>query len=128
MARPGGTGRIFRSDIGGQDLSGMELWIRAAEVVQQGFVPDGASGFQLGIEDATGVKAFVDVVLVGGLPRPYDRPSETKSMLSTLRFKTDCFTAIERKLTLSEAVAILIACNRPDERATAFDDLQIVTP
>lgn len=33
VARPGGTGRLFRSEIGGKDLRKKEIWIRAAEVV-----------------------------------------------------------------------------------------------
>ena len=48
-------------------------------------------------------------------------------MLSTVRVKANCFQAIERRLNLSAARALLIACNRTDERATAFDDLQVVT-
>jgi hypothetical protein len=129
VARPGATGRRFRSEIGTVDLRGTEIWIRAAEVVaQQGTVPAGASGFQLGVEDVNGVTALVDVDLVGGLPRPYDRPAPTKSMLNTIRFKAACFTVGQRRLQLSKVRALLIACNRADKRATAFDDLQIVKP
>jgi hypothetical protein len=129
VARPGGPGRIFRSEIGNINLAKKEIWIRAAEVVaQQGVVPNGASGFQLGVEDGNGVTAFVDVDLVGGLPRPYPHPFRTKSMLNTIRFKTDCFKVVNRKLSLTKARAILIASNREDERALAFDDLQIVKP
>ena len=127
VARQGGTGRLFRSEIESVDLSNKEIWIRAAEVVaQQGTVPNGASGFQLGVEDANGLTAFVDVDFVGGLPRPYARPAPTKSMLNTIRFKADCFRIGNRRLSLSKVRALLIACNRSDERATAFDDLQIV--
>jgi len=97
-------------------------------VAQQGIVPNGATGFQLGVEDANGVTAFVDVVLVGGLPRPYPHPFRTKSMLNTLRFKADCFKVGNRRLSLTKVRAFLIACNRKDERALAFDDLQIVKP
>ena len=129
VARPGGSGRVFRSEIGGMDLTKKEIWIRAAEVVaQQGIVPNGASGFQLGVEDVNGVTAFVDVDLVGGLPRPYPHPFSTKSMLNTIRFKADCFKVGHRRLSLTKVAALLIACNRTDERATAFDDLQIVKP
>jgi hypothetical protein len=129
VARPGGSSRLFRSEIGSVDLRKKEIWIRAAEVVaQQGAVPNGASGFQLGVEDVNGITAFVDVDLVGGLPRPYARPSPTKSMLNTIRFKADCFKVGKRRLSLSKVRALLIACNRTDERATAFDDLQIVKP
>jgi dienelactone hydrolase len=127
VAKPGGTGRLFRSELGGKDLTKREIWIRAAEVVQrQGFVPQDASGFQLGIEDANGVTAFVDVDLVGGLPRPYPHPFATKTMLNTIRFKTDCFKKVNPRLALEKANALLITCNRSDERALAFDDLQIV--
>ncbi|WP_165067072.1 alpha/beta hydrolase [Paludisphaera rhizosphaerae] len=126
---PGGSSRLFRSEIGGKDLTKKEIWIRAAEVVRtQGSVPNGASGFQLGVEDANGVTAFVDVDAVGGLPRPYAHPFRTKSMLNTIRFKADCFKIGNRKLTLTKVRALLIACDRNDERATAFDDLQIVKP
>jgi hypothetical protein len=106
-----------------------EIWIRAAEVVaQQGVVPSGASGFQLGVEDVSGVTAFVDVDVVGGLPRPYAHPWSTKSMLNTIRFKAECFKVGHRRLKLGNVRALLIACNRTDERALAFDDLQIVRP
>ena len=77
---------------------------------------------------SNGVTAFVDVVLVGGLPRPYPHPFRTKSMLNTLRFKADCFKVGNRRLSLTKVRAFLIACNRKDERALAFDDLQIVKP
>jgi hypothetical protein len=129
VAPAGGTGRLFRSEIGSMNLSKREIWIRAAEVVaQQGVVPAGTSGFQLGVEDTNGVTAFVDVNAIGGLPRPYLHPFPTKSMLNTLRFKTECFKVGNRRLSLTKVHAILIACNRADERATAFDDLQIVKP
>lgn len=129
VVRPGGASRLFRSSVGTMDLTKKEIWLRAAEVVaQQGAVPSGASGFQLGVEDENGVTAFVDVDLVGGLPRPYPRPSRTKSMLNTIRFKADCFKVGQRRLSLSKVTALLIACNRTDERALAFDDLQIVKP
>lgn len=127
VARPGGKNRLFRSEIGGKDLEKNEIWIRAAEVVtKQGVVANGASGFQLGVEDANGVTAFIDVDMVGGLPRPYSRPFSTKSMMNTIRFKADCFKIGHRRLKLSNVRALLIACNRSDERALAFDDLQIV--
>jgi len=129
VARPGGSSRLFRSEIGGKDLTKKEVWIRAAEVVAiQGVVPTGESGFQLGVEDSNGVRAFVDVDLVGGLPRPYPRPAQTKSMLSTIRFKADCFKVGSKRLALTKVRALLIACNQNDERALAFDDLQIVKP
>ena len=55
---------------------------------------------------------FVDADLVGGLPRPYPHPTSTKSMLSTLRFKSDCFTVGNRRLRLANVRALLIACDR----------------
>ena len=129
VARPGGSGRLFRTETGTMDLTQKELWIRAAEVVaRQGSVPSGATGFQLGVEDAAGVTAFVNVNLVGGLPRPYPHPFSTKSMLNTIRFKAECFKKGQERLNLSAVRALLIACNRTDERALAFDDLQIVKP
>lgn len=129
VARPGGIGRVFRSELGDMDLTKTEIWIRAAEVAErQGVIPNGASGFQLGLEDANGLTVFVDIDAVGGLPRPYPRPSFTKSMLNTIRFKADCFKIGNRRLALTKVRAIIIACNRRDERALAFDDLQIVRP
>jgi hypothetical protein len=129
VARPGGTGRLYRTEVKTVNLMNREVWIRAAEVVeQQGTVPPAASGFQLGVEDLNGVTAFVDVDVVGGLPRPYPHPSSTKSMLNTIRFKADCFGVGNRRLNLRSVRALLIACNRSDKRALAFDDLQIVNP
>lgn len=129
VTKPGGSNRLFRTEIGGMDLTKKEIWIRAAEVVaQQGTVPNNATGFQLGLEDSNGIRAFVDVDLVGGLPRPYPHPFSTKSMLNTIRFKADCFKVGNRRFSLTKVQAILIACNRKDERALAFDDLQIVKP
>jgi hypothetical protein len=129
LARPGGPSRLFRSEIGKLDLRNREVWIRAAEVVaQQGRVPNGATGFRLGLEDASGATAFVYVNAVGGLPRPHSRPAETKSMLSTVRFSVGCFGVANPSLALNAVSAILIACDRKDERALAFDDLEIVSP
>jgi hypothetical protein len=129
VARPGGPGRVFRTEVGRVNLRRREIWIRAAEVVpRQGVIPPGASGFKLGVEDANGTTVFVDVDLVGGLPRPYDHPFSTKSMLSTIRFKADCFKATNGRLALGAIRAILLACDRRDERAIAFDDLQVVRP
>jgi dienelactone hydrolase len=129
VARPGGPGRLFRSEIGKLDLRNREVWIRVAEVVaQQGSVPTGATGFRLGLEDGNGTTSFIDVNAVGGLPRPYSRPSETKSMLSTVRFSVGCFEIANPRLALDAVSAILIACDRKDERAVAFDDLEIVNP
>lgn len=120
---PGRPGRTFRTQVQ-RDLRRREIWIRAAEVYA-GSIPAGATGFQLGLEDDNGVVAWVDSDLVGGLPRPYDHPYSPKTMLKTLRFKTACFSGPKR-LDLRRIRAIRLRLNRKDERALAFDDLQIV--
>jgi hypothetical protein len=127
VCKPGAPGRIFLSQLNGTvDLSKKEIWIRAAEVTDGFNVPSGASGFKLGLEDGNGVQAWVDSDEVGGLPRPYARnPGMIKTMLKTMRFKGDCFTQAS-KLRLDKIQAILIQCDRRDERALAYDDLQIV--
>ncbi|MEO8286560.1 MAG: hypothetical protein ABI670_09010 [Chloroflexota bacterium] len=127
VCKPGRPGRVFRSALKGTvNLSKAEIWIRAAEVTDGSNVPGGATGFKLGLEDASGVQAWVDSDEVGGLPRPYDRnPGMIKTMLKTLRFKGECFKQ-ERGLELRKIQAILIQCDRKDERAFAYDDLQIV--
>jgi hypothetical protein len=127
VCKPGRPGRIFRSSLkGATNLSKTEIWIRAAEVTDGSSVPSGATGFKLGLEDASGVRSWVDSNEVGGLPRPYPRnPGMIKTMLKTMRFKGECFRQ-ERKLNLGKIRAILIQCDRKDERAFAFDDLQIV--
>ena len=127
VARPGGPTRTFRSEIGTRDLRRREVWIRAAEVFT-GTIRGGATGFELGLEDVNGLIAWVDADAVGGLPRPYQRPSRVKSMLKTLHFKTACFQVAERRLDVRRVRAILIRCNRTDKRPLAFDDLQIVRP
>ena len=47
---------------------------------------------------------------------------------NTIRFKADCFKVGNRRVSMTKVRALLIACNRRDERALAFDDLQIVKP
>ncbi|QNE73250.1 hypothetical protein F0344_34270 [Streptomyces finlayi] len=127
VALAGAGGRTFRSELTEPtDLVGTELWIRAAEVTDGSQVPPGATGFELGVEDTNGNRAWLDSDVVGGLPRPYPRnPGLIKSMPTTLRFHAGCFGREER-LRLDEIVAVLIRCNREDERDLAFDDLQIV--
>lgn len=125
VARPGGINRTFRTEVGRQDLRRREVWIRAADVYA-GFKPTAPTGFRLGLEDGAGEIAWVDSDAVGGLPLPYDRPSEVKSMLQTVRFKAACFAVANPKVRLNQVVAIRIRCNRRDERALAFDDLQLV--
>lgn len=130
VAEPGRPGRIFRSELGGEeDLNDLEIWIRAAEVTDGSFVPAGATGFELGLEDSSGLSAWVDSDEVGGLPRPYPRnPGMIKTMLNTLRFKAGCFEGEGDNIEFDRqrVHAILIRCDRRDERAFAFDDLQIV--
>jgi len=95
--------------------------------VTDGFsVAAGSTGFELGLEDSNGFQVWIDSDDVGGLPRPYARnPGMIKTMLSTLRFKVPCFRA--KEFRIDSIRAILIRCNRKDERAFAFDDLQIIT-
>jgi hypothetical protein len=126
VARAGGNGRLFAQDLGKpRNLSNHEIWIRVAEVFDR---PDNRppTGFQLGIRDQKGTESWVDSDDVGGVPRPFPRnPSTMKTMLKTLRFKSGCF-AVNRSLDLKAVTAILLRCNRADERALAFDDLQVV--
>jgi len=89
-------------------------------------VPAGATGFELGLEDTNGIQGWVDSDEVGSLPRPYPRNrGMIKTMLKTLRFKGACFQE-QRGFDMQRIQAILIRCDRRDERALAFDDLQIV--
>lgn len=127
VARPGGNGRLFVQDLGNKrDLAKKEIWVRAAEVFAGQTVSGPTTGFQLGLRDSNGVETWLDSDDVGGLPRPFPRkPVTMKTMLKTLRFKSSCF-AVNSKLDLSSITTILIRCNRKDERALAFDDLQIV--
>jgi hypothetical protein len=127
VARPGGNGRIFVQDLAGKrDLTKQEIWVRVAEVFDGHPNNVAATGFQLGLRDANGTEAWVDSDDVGGLPRPFPRkPATMKTMLKTLRFKPGCFAG-NRKLDVASITTILLRCNRSDERALAFDDLQIV--
>jgi hypothetical protein len=108
------------------DLVGSEIWIRAAEVFNSSILPDGATGFELGLEDYNGVTVWVDSDRVGGLPRPYPRSFAPKTMLKTLRFRASCFEAANPAFDIGSVAAILIRTNRGDQRPLAFDDLQIV--
>ena len=127
VAQPGSTGSLFVHDLAGKrDLAMKEIWVRVAEVYAGQSVSGPASGFQLGLRDASGVESWIDSDDVGGLPRPFPRnPATMKTMLKTLRFKSSCF-AVNSKLNLSSITFILLRYNRRDERALAFDDLQIV--
>ncbi len=123
-SEPGGE---FRTQlIGTNDLSEREVWIRAAEVLTG--LPKGATGFELGLEDANGLVAWVDSDAVGGVPRPYRRrDSFEKTMPSTLRFRAQCFSR-NSDLSLGEIVAIRLRLNRQVPHPLAFDDLQLVDP
>ena len=128
----------FRSPLSAlTDLHEAQIWIRAAEVYDGSGVPSGATGFDLGLEDNSGTTVWVDVDRVGGLPRPYDRRADdladprlrrdvTKTMLKTLRFRAECFSAADPSFDVTRVAAVLIRTNTPDQRALAFDDLQIV--
>jgi hypothetical protein len=120
------SGALFRSAVEAVDARQLEVWIRAAEVAA-GALPTVATGFELGLEDASGMVAWVDSDSVGGLARPFARPDVTKTMLQTLRFRTACFVKRPNQLDLRRIVAILIRYNRPVRGpALAFDDLQLV--
>jgi dienelactone hydrolase len=126
VARPGGSARVFVEVLNGNvDLTGREVRIRVAEVYAG--IDNGApTGFRLGLRDAAGTEAWVDSDDVGTLPRPFPRnPGNMKTMLETRRFRPGCFLQ-GSKLDLRAISAIMLAYNRSDERALAFDDLQVV--
>jgi hypothetical protein len=117
------------------DLTSSEVRVRAAEVYQAPNIPAKPTGFRVGLEDAQGTIAWLDVDAVGGLARPFDRhsldtfegnPDLTKTMLSTYRFPGHCFMDTEKKLQLAQIRAIHLGLNRGDGRPIAFDDLEIV--
>lgn len=116
---------IFRSQLKTAiDVTKREIWIRGAEVTDGSTVAASGTGFELGLEDENGVRAWVDSDDVGGLARPYPRnPGMIKTMLSTIRFRGVCFQAVE--FNPKKVVAILIRCNRDTPPPIAFDDLQI---
>lgn len=119
---------VFRSELTRQDISpeGAEIWLRAAEVYTGGSLPPGPTGFELGLEDRNGTVVWIDSDAVGGLPRPYERPSVMKTMLKTLRFPLACFQEGNPRFQANRLRAVLLRCNRGDRRPLAFDVLQIV--
>jgi hypothetical protein len=125
VVEPKKKNALFRSQLKKPlDLTRREVWIRGAEVTDGSSVAASGTGFELGLEDVNGVRAFVDCNSVGGLARPYPRnPGMIKTMLSTLRFRGACFKG--RRFDLKQIVAILIRCNRDEPRPIAFDDLQV---
>jgi hypothetical protein len=125
----------FRSGLGAaRDLTGKEVWVRAAEVYDGARVPAGASGYKLGLEDGSGRVAFVDSNDAGGLPRPYDRRTfdvaaglsdRTKTILKTQRFPATCFSGASA-FDVRDVRAVVVQLDRGDRRAIALDQLQIV--
>ena len=115
-------------------LAGREVWIRSADVYNGQQAPASNTGFQLGTETTTGAVVWVDSDNVRGIPVPFDRRAydlaqwyatdKTKTMLKTLRFPGHCFKPPRKKKALFRA--ILMRMNRPNPRALAFDDVQIV--
>jgi len=138
------TGQFRSPLVGNTDLTGREIWIRAAEVYNGASIPAGATGFKLGLEDSSGTIAFVDSDDVGALPRPFDRKAPdstnlviemsevrknfTKTMLKTLRFPVSCFKDSYPGLDIKKVRAIVLRLDRGDGRELAFDQLQIVKP
>lgn len=127
VARAGPSTRVFVEELNQKfDLTGKEIWIRVAEVFAQFDNSAPPTGFKLGLRDSNGTQVWVDSIDVGVLPRPFPRNTSTmKTMLETRRFRAGCFTS-GTKLDLRSISAIMLACDRNDERALAFDDLQIV--
>jgi len=123
VAVPKRAGGRFRSQLpAGTGITNREIWVRVADVFD-GTMPTVASGFELGLELASGVVKWVDSDDVGGVPLPFDYGSTTKSMLATLRFPASCF---HLSRTHGRVIAIVLRINRKTPRALAFDDLQIV--
>ncbi|HEY3569638.1 MAG TPA: S8 family serine peptidase [Thermoanaerobaculia bacterium] len=124
----------FRSQLAApRDLTGKEIWIRAAEVYNPIGVPAGATGYLIGLEDTSGRIALADSDDAGGLPRPFDRKADdvrinradfTKTMLTTQRFPSGCFAGL--RFDVTHVRAVVIRLSRGDCRAIAFDQLQIV--
>jgi hypothetical protein len=120
------------------DVTGKEIWVRAAEVWNGTSVPAAATSFSLGLEDDSGRTVWADSDDVGSLLRPYDRRADdladpqvatdlTKTMLATVRFPVSCFTRAPGAFDVHHVRALMIR-TRPDDRPIAFDQLQIVTP
>ena len=140
LARCEGRIGTFRSQLARPiDARKRQIWIRAAEVYNGTGVPAGATGFLLGLEDASGAVAWVNSDGVGGLPRPQDRRAydlaewyatdKTKTMLKTLRFPASCFVSppkSKKPFDPKRVVAVRLRLDRMDKRALAFDDLQFV--
>jgi hypothetical protein len=120
----------FRSELAGRTNLGRantEIWIRAAELHNPDFFPPDGTTFELGLE-SNGQIAWIGAASVGGLPRPYSRPSDKKTMLKTLRFRAACFAAqaAGTEFDIRSVSAILLRSNVRQPRPIAFDVLQIV--
>jgi hypothetical protein len=110
-----------------------EIWIRCADVYNGTKTPSTNTGFELGLERADGSTLWVDSDDVGGIPIPIDRrdfdlasdpkKDKTKTMLKTLRFSSHCLLGTNTEIPVT---AITLRMNRPEPRALAVDDLQIV--
>ena len=128
VARSGHPGGRFRSTLDAPlDLRRREVRVRVGEVSAGATPPAGATGFKLGVETTTGTVFWVDSDGAGGVPRPFDRTAgtwspTTKTMPSTLRFPASCF-GLPAKARIR---ALLLRLDRKDDRALAFDDLEIV--
>jgi pimeloyl-ACP methyl ester carboxylesterase len=134
------AGGLFRSQLASDtNLIGRQLWVRVAEVYNGTTVPSIGTGYQIGLEDAAGNTSFADSNDVGGLPRPFDRRADdlarlshifgaaadrTKTILKTQRFAAACFA--HSGFDLTRVRAVLLRLDRGDNRALAFDQLQIV--
>lgn len=140
VAQTSAAAGLFRSELASVvNLTGRELWVRVAEVYNGTSVPAVGTGYQIGIEDATGSTSFADSNDAGGLPRPFDRRADdvarlapffgaaadrTKTMPKTQRFAAGCFA--RTGVDLTRVRAVLLRLDRGDNRALAFDQLQIV--
>ncbi len=127
VLEPAEPGSEFRSEIPDPaDVGAAEVWIRAAEV-HTGEAPADPTSFELGLEDTNGVVAWVSSNGVGGVLRPYTGVFPTKTMLRTMRFRSECFRSGNRELALDRIAAIRIRSDRKNRQPIAFDDLQLVT-
>jgi hypothetical protein len=125
VLEPKDRGGDFRSEIGTEDLRKRQVWLRVAEVVD-GSIPKDGTRFELGIEDANGTIGWIGSDSVGGVPRPFERPGQSKTMLSTLRFTPRCARRPRTRLDLGAVVALHLRTDREGARPLAFDDLQLV--
>lgn len=138
VAETTATTGTFRSQLNGPtDLTGKEIWLRAAEVYDGLSARSTTTGFLLGLEDAAGKISLIDSSkFAGGLPGVYDRRADdlvnrpfidfTKTMLKTFRFPVNCFAEAHVGFDKTKVVALHVRLNRNDSRALAFDQFQIV--